>query len=55
MNRKIGVSGSINTLRQMYATTILANKDITPAERLELSNAMMNAPIMSLNYERMLK
>lgn len=53
MNRKIGVSGSINTLRQMYATTILSNKDITPAERLELSTTMMNSPIMSLNYERM--
>ena len=55
MNRKIGVSGSINTLRQMYATTILSNKDITPAERLELSNTMMNSPIMSLNYQRLLQ
>lgn len=53
MNRKVGLSGSINTIRQMYATTILANKDITPAQRLELSNTMMNSPIMSLSYERM--
>ena len=53
MNKQVGLSGGINTLRKMYASTVLSNKDITPAERLKLAGEMMHSPIMSLNYERM--
>ena len=55
MNKKIGVESGINTIRKIFASTALNNKDITPKERLELSTAMMHSPLMSLNYERLIK
>ena len=54
MNRKIGVNGSINKIRQMFATTILNNEDITSKERVNLSKMMMNSPIMPLVYQRII-
>lgn len=51
MNNKINVSGGINTIRKIYVPTTLANKDISPTQRINLASDMMHSPIMNLNDE----
>ena len=48
MNKKIGVDGRINTIRQMHSSQFVLTSD----ERVSLADEMKHSPMMSLNYIR---
>jgi hypothetical protein len=50
MNKKIGITGSINSIRHMKVSDKLNNPNITNEEKLELSNSMGHSVITQAKY-----
>ena len=55
MNKNIGVSGGISTLRQMKISQLLSSHNLTPEQRVSMANSMGHSPITQLEYRRLLQ
>ena len=52
MNKKIGVKGSINTIRHIIISSNLNSDSITPEERVDLANNSLHSINTQIDYKR---